>query len=411
MDDKKHTSDMCSSTNLVLFFDGTSHDMVDTHPTNIRLLYQYIDKQQNQAFYISGVGVNHHFLSFQRIIDGTTGLSVSYRIKEAYSLLALHYRPGQKIYLFGFSRGAFIARTLAGMIRAFGIIKRECWSERNVKELFRRYIKRKGRLSKDVDTSRELNYFEPKKSRDDLYSETDLVYIHFMGLFDTVPGPMPWFLLRNHDMYWHQGFHRSFCHLMAENVTTMYQHYSFVSNQHVFRSHESDRADKRSTHCVNYVDQTDMEVLCPGDHSNVGGGWVRNPKLERRLSNSTLKIMAARSALNFDEEIWNMPTHSASVQDNSHWTNGCSSITDPADMKLAIKEFHVYGLLRRLIGGLGVVKPILNTTYHALNALANLMDTLSGISAVEMMIRDYEIFKHTVNPHRDYGSIYALMKV
>lgn len=54
-----------------------------------------------------------------------TGLGLSENIREAYAFLADNYSPGDSIFLVGFSRGAFTARSLAGLISQVGLLKKQ----------------------------------------------------------------------------------------------------------------------------------------------------------------------------------------------------------------------------------------------------------------------------------------------
>ena len=69
-----------------------------------------------------------------------TGVGVDDNIRSAYQFIAQNFVPGDEIYLFGFSRGAFTARSLAGLITACGILFRQSlgalmvWGRANIAE-------------------------------------------------------------------------------------------------------------------------------------------------------------------------------------------------------------------------------------------------------------------------------------
>jgi uncharacterized protein (DUF2235 family) len=71
-------------------------------------------------FYDQGVGTDW----FSRIVGGAAGVGLSDNVREAYHFLGHHYVPGSEIYVFGFSRGAYTARSLCGFIKAAGLIDR-----------------------------------------------------------------------------------------------------------------------------------------------------------------------------------------------------------------------------------------------------------------------------------------------
>src|SRR5262249_12037770 len=89
------------------------------------------------AIYHDGVGTES--LKWLRLFAGATGWGLSRNVKDLYAALARVYRPGDRIYLFGFSRGAFTVRALAGPIAACGIPER---SDRNFEtnEIFKKAI-------------------------------------------------------------------------------------------------------------------------------------------------------------------------------------------------------------------------------------------------------------------------------
>jgi uncharacterized protein (DUF2235 family) len=63
-------------------------------------------------------------LKLETWIEGVTGVGVDDNIRSAYQFIAQNFVPGDEIYLFGFSRGAFTARSLAGLITPCGILFR-----------------------------------------------------------------------------------------------------------------------------------------------------------------------------------------------------------------------------------------------------------------------------------------------
>lgn len=115
---------------LAIFCDGTWNKPDNENATNVERLSGAIpDKHPDgglqKARYFTGVGEGRGDTSLMRFLDtyvaGAFGFGLNDRILRAYSWLAHEYRPGDEIYIFGFSRGAYTARSLAGMIRASGL--------------------------------------------------------------------------------------------------------------------------------------------------------------------------------------------------------------------------------------------------------------------------------------------------
>ncbi|KAH7045164.1 hypothetical protein B0J12DRAFT_669746 [Macrophomina phaseolina] len=75
------------------------------------------------VYYHFGVGSRGNVVN--RVINGSTGAGLEENVREAYSFLSNNYTPGDEIYLIGFSRGAFTARSIAGLIDQIGILTKK----------------------------------------------------------------------------------------------------------------------------------------------------------------------------------------------------------------------------------------------------------------------------------------------
>ena len=125
--------------NIVLLCDGTSNEISEDR-TNILRLYGTLAKNTDQiVFYDPGVGTfgaanawSYYYRKAFEIWGLATGWGIDQNVKEAYKFLVQRYDDGKRehgddvepdqIYLFGFSRGAYTARVLAGFIHAIGLI-------------------------------------------------------------------------------------------------------------------------------------------------------------------------------------------------------------------------------------------------------------------------------------------------
>ncbi|HML27545.1 MAG TPA: DUF2235 domain-containing protein, partial [Hyphomicrobium sp.] len=110
---------------LVCALDGTwNDDDGASPPTNVAKLSRAVLYEDNRGIrqlvrYVVGIASSQdHGLSF---LKGALGFEISPRIKAAYEFLSNVYEPGDEIYLFGFSRGAYEARSLASFISLFGL--------------------------------------------------------------------------------------------------------------------------------------------------------------------------------------------------------------------------------------------------------------------------------------------------
>lgn len=109
--------------NLVALFDGTwNKPESGTNVERFRQLIAPRDAVGNPQIvnYLPGVGTEH---GIGRLIGGAFGYGLSANVKDGYRWLCETFAPGDAIYLLGFSRGAYTARSLGGMIRKCGLLR------------------------------------------------------------------------------------------------------------------------------------------------------------------------------------------------------------------------------------------------------------------------------------------------
>ena len=137
---------------ILIAVDGTGSDLMGrSNPAQLYELVVNQDRENLSAFYTEGVGTDNSLLGL------STGKGLSNDVREAYAFLADHWVPGSKVYLTGFSRGAFTVRALAGMVQVAGIVDLQGLSPKQKKQrvarLFDAYASRRLR-----DESREAHY-------------------------------------------------------------------------------------------------------------------------------------------------------------------------------------------------------------------------------------------------------------
>ncbi|KAI0724628.1 hypothetical protein C8T65DRAFT_714709 [Cerioporus squamosus] len=182
---------------IIVCCDGTWQDGLDARQkwkyTNILRLARsinHVDERFNPpihqvVFYQSGIGTEN---IYDKIVDGVTGASLASKVEEAYGFVAHNYRPGDEIFLFGFSRGAYTARMVAMFIGAIGVLDRTQMD--HFASIFLAYQKR-GR-AEDEEEKRLLNEeLEPwTSSGAPGQVRVDIGPGHFsvkvIGVFDTV---------------------------------------------------------------------------------------------------------------------------------------------------------------------------------------------------------------------------------
>lgn len=187
------------SRTIILLFDGTANT-VSANRSNILRLYGCLEKSDRQlVWYSPGVGTfggeNTLFYYRQRareMIDRATGWGLDRNVKDAYRFLVENYDTGKRggkrvqardrVVMFGFSRGAYTARVLAGFLNAFGLME-----PRHLNLLDQVYRAYKGVVERP-DTQAdwaEINLWHR-------VLRPDLVPIGCLGLFDTVSSVFEW---------------------------------------------------------------------------------------------------------------------------------------------------------------------------------------------------------------------------
>ena len=91
------------------------------------------DGSEVVLFYDQGVGTEW----FDRLLGGGAGVGLSDNVRDAYHFLGHNFEPGSEIYVFGFSRGAYTARSLCGFIKAAGLLDKP-----SAKDVWRAYMDR-----------------------------------------------------------------------------------------------------------------------------------------------------------------------------------------------------------------------------------------------------------------------------
>lgn len=163
--------------NIVLCLDGTGCQFRENN-TNVVKLYRVLERDNNRQilYYDPGVGTlgdpaykTPLGKQVTRVLGIAFGRGVIRNLEEAYSFLMEHYQDGDRIFMFGFSRGAYTARALAALIRACGLLDSGCQNLiPYAMQLFRSQPPPWDILAK----------FKATYGRD--------CTIHFLGLWDTV---------------------------------------------------------------------------------------------------------------------------------------------------------------------------------------------------------------------------------
>lgn len=170
--------------NIAVFLDGTQNRSEGTNLTNIAKLFMLAstvtpEGEPQLKFYSPGVGV---YRALDKVWTVLTGVGVQISLRQAYQFVCANFDPGCRVFIFGFSRGAFSARHLAGMIARIGILRGpDIAYARDAYEYYRSTIT--GR-----NPSRRFPSTEPHP-------------VHFLGLWDTVAATRPFLMGGNRGLY------------------------------------------------------------------------------------------------------------------------------------------------------------------------------------------------------------------
>jgi uncharacterized protein (DUF2235 family) len=157
---------------IVICCDGTWQDEKADYPTNVALIAQAITASEGDVkqivFYDPGVGTQG---GLDHLFGGAFGIGLDRNIIESYRFLIHNYEDGDEIYLFGFSRGSYTVRSLAGLLHWSGLLDRSA-----MRQIYRAY----GiyRLTDDKERAQEALEFRKEVSTE--------VNITALGCFDTV---------------------------------------------------------------------------------------------------------------------------------------------------------------------------------------------------------------------------------
>lgn len=121
----------------VVILDGTMSSLVEGAETNVGLSYKLMREMGSalSIYYEPGL----QWQDWRSTRDVIMGRGINRQIRRAYGYLASRYRPGDRVFFFGYSRGAYAVRSLAGVIDRVGLLRPEEATERNIREVYRHY--------------------------------------------------------------------------------------------------------------------------------------------------------------------------------------------------------------------------------------------------------------------------------
>lgn len=329
---------------IAIFCDGTwnRHDAVN--PTNVVRMAQAVkhtadDGRKQQVFYVLGVGAGRGSNAVARWLDrfagGAMGWGLIENIEDAYRALVFCYEPGDEIFIFGFSRGAYTARSLAGLLRSCGIPPRE--NVGRIGEAIRRYRSR----SKDTKPDDPASFawrrdFAPYTATSQLEwnwrQKTNPglcvnLTIKYLGVWDTVgalgvPGYWAAAPLFNKRHQFHDAD-------LSRTVLSARHAVAIDEQRRTFApALWSDKLDRMNRTALEVDEETSLDPATradwpyrqewfPGDHGSVGGGgdrlglsafafdWVAEGAQKVELCMDNAKLAQVREGRNIREALVN----------------------------------------------------------------------------------------------------------
>jgi hypothetical protein len=257
---------------IVICYDGTWNAVTDPDAvTNVVRLGQAVrkvskkDGKPQMVYYNAGVGSGG---PVDRFLGGVFGVGLRNNVKRGLAFLALNWDPdgNDEIYIFGFSRGAYSARALAGVIGSIGGIPKQEHFDR-LEEVWNHYRTPRGQPKKDIS-----KYIHGGGAVGGQSTTTGLPLIKCLGVWDTVgsygvPAGLGLGALARNVTSWTRGFH--------DNIIGPHIEFGL----HAMAIDERRRAFPPTAWVVpkgETVKPHVEQVWFAGSHSNIGGGYRRS---------------------------------------------------------------------------------------------------------------------------------------
>jgi uncharacterized protein (DUF2235 family) len=323
---------------IAIFCDGTWNSPTMKQPTHVVRLFDHTRSTDLQrTHYFEGVGTGGNTVGFfgkmlMKLGGGAFGWGLNENIKQAYAALCEKYEAGDQIFIFGFSRGAYTARSLAGMIRKCGIVADPTPEALDAAfDLYRKagignhpdalhILEKRRRLSPCFATSRADMDWRTVPPWDDDPEDMQKVEIAYLGIWDTVgslgiPAPLlgPLANIWNNKYRFHDtllsSLVKSARHAVGLDERRVFYRPALWNNLDAARGHDG----------LNHGDRTEtrpyQQVWFTGNHAIVGGSA---PKA-RALTGPSLKWIAeGAQAAGLDIDMEDLLDRAPDPMANSH---------------------------------------------------------------------------------------------
>ena len=304
--------------NIVILLDGTSNQ-ISGDRTNVLRLYGSLDRSKKQlVFYQPGVGTFglngwwQRFKSKTRIVLGlATGAGISDNVMQAYEFLVRNFEYGDRIYIFGFSRGSYTARLLAGFIRIFGLVRPE--QLQLVRYAWRAYA-RLGEPGSE-GFSAEIGHFQK-------VLDGSGIRIEFLGVWDTVASVFdatanfPWLTITQKAYTNKNDRVKIVRHAVAIDEQRTYFQPS------LWEPGQDYEEWSRKTRSYEKRPQDFEEVWFTGCHGDVGGGYPDPKSGLAKIPLEWLYREAVAAGVIGDDKVFELLTHGTKPKDDARMIAG-----------------------------------------------------------------------------------------
>jgi uncharacterized protein (DUF2235 family) len=240
--------------NIVLLCDGTANQFGVSNTNVVRVVQSLVrDDQEQFVYYDPGVGtlpgpglVTRVGKFLSKVIDLAFATGLDRNVEEAYTYLMNNWEPGDKVYLFGFSRGSYTARVVAALLHHVGLLPR---GSENLIPYAMRLLRIARKDNRKLGDQFRETFARPTASADRRFT------VHFIGLWDTVSS-VGWF--------WEP---EKFRYTATNPGIAIVRHAIAVDERRAFYR-------QNRFYPTNGTPQDLQQLWFPGVHSDVGGGYA-----------------------------------------------------------------------------------------------------------------------------------------
>jgi uncharacterized protein (DUF2235 family) len=266
--------------NIVLCCDGTGNgfDNPDSDSNVVKIYSALLIDPEQIGYYHPGVGTMGAPNARGRLQKQWTrakglgfGSGLLDNVADAYRYLMSKYQAGDRLFLFGFSRGAYTARAIASVLHVFGLL--EGGNEGLIPYIMRLYALRTKETKRQIPTFRAEDNFK--------YAFSRKVDVHFLGLWDTVSS---------------YGWVTSPIDLPFAGQNPIVR-----SSRHAISIHERRCCFQANLWGPPLLDQDIRQVWFSGFHSDVGGSYVESDGALSKVALEWILVEAEKAGLKVDK--------------------------------------------------------------------------------------------------------------